>query len=298
MTSSKLTKCLFNDRGYCKYREQCRKQHHKSICPIKNCDKKCNARHPKPCKFKSECRFNAKNICAFKHNTIGREDDELDALKNEIESLKSENQRKELELERLENENQEFKEKVDDDKEGNFRQKVEYLGNTNESLKAKVIKLEINHVNEKVLLMKDFEAKQAVTVLKFEKELAYYKSQVDSLNDKVTVIQNINDHYKDEIKISNTENAKVKEELVKSNYVLKSQNVEIQKFKAELKCGKCEFIAKDLSNLVLHMTNGKHVDQSKHLSCTDCDFTCETDSHLKMHKSFKHAVKIENFKFT
>ena len=168
MTSSKLTKCLFNDRGYCKYREQCRKQHHKSICPIKNCDKNCNARHPKPCKFKSECRFNAKNICAFKHNTIGKEDGELDTLKKEIESLKLENQRKELELGRLENENKEFKEKVIDDKDRNFSQKVGFLRKENESLQAKVVTLEINHANEKDLLMKDFEAKQAATVLKLD----------------------------------------------------------------------------------------------------------------------------------
>ena len=149
MTSSKLTKCLFNDRGYCKYREQCRKQHHKSICPIKNCDKKCNARHPKPCKFKSECRFNAKNICAFKHNTIGKEDGELDTLEKKIESLKAENLRKEIELERLENENKKFKEKVIDDKERSFRQKVEILRNENESLKAMVVTLEVNHTNER-----------------------------------------------------------------------------------------------------------------------------------------------------
>ena len=108
MTSSKLTKCSFNDRGYCKFREHCRKQHHKTICPNEKCDRNCNARHPKPCKFKTKCKFNAKLICAYKHDTIANEEGALDDLEREIESLKLENQRKEAQLERLEDEKKEY----------------------------------------------------------------------------------------------------------------------------------------------------------------------------------------------
>ena len=84
------------------------------------------------------------------------------------------------------------------------------------------------------------------------------------------------------------ETSKLKQEL-------KSKTVVVEKFNAQLKCSKCNFIGNDLSNLVIHMANGRHTELFKSLSCNDCDFTCETESHLKMHKSFKHAV---NFKFT
>ena len=77
--------------------------------------------------------------------------------------------------------------------------------------------------------------------------------------------------------------------------VVKSKDLEIKKFKAELKCNKYDFVAKDLSNLILHMSSGKHSELRKDLYCSECDFTCETDSHLKMHTSFKHPV---NFKFS
>ena len=82
------TKCLYNDSGFCKYGEKCRKTHHKSICLRNNCDKKCNSRHPKPCKFKAKCKFLAKAICAFKHEN---DEKDLDDLKRQIESLKQEN---------------------------------------------------------------------------------------------------------------------------------------------------------------------------------------------------------------
>ena len=93
------TKCLYNDSGFCKYGEKCRKTHHKSICLRNNCDKKCNSRHPKPCKFKAKCKFLAKAICAFNHEN---DEQDLDDLKRQIESLKQENKDKKMTLLKLE----------------------------------------------------------------------------------------------------------------------------------------------------------------------------------------------------
>ena len=188
----------------------CRKHHHKSICQIKNCDKSCNARHPKPCKYKSKCKFNARSICAFKHATSANEEDDLDTLKKEIESLKQENKRKESELQRLEAEHLKLKPVKNII---NLEDKIEILDNEKQSLKVKVSMLE----NENKLIKKELEVQQGVLIKKdtdLEKQLTDYKVQVDALKDKVSDIQNINEHYKMEIKSRNieVENRKVASE--------------------------------------------------------------------------------------
>ena len=65
-----LAKCPYNDSGYCKFNNECRKSHSLSICKKEKCDKKCPDRHPKDFKFKEECRFLEKNICAFNHDYV------------------------------------------------------------------------------------------------------------------------------------------------------------------------------------------------------------------------------------
>ena len=46
-----LSKCLFNNYGYCKYKEECKKKHSSGICQNPECDGKCPERHPKHCKL-------------------------------------------------------------------------------------------------------------------------------------------------------------------------------------------------------------------------------------------------------
>ena len=85
-------KCSFNDTGFCKYGDQCRKMHYKTICSIDNCDKRCHSRHPKPCKHGGKCKFFAKKICASKHDTIANDDEKAyQTLKKSHEILRFEN---------------------------------------------------------------------------------------------------------------------------------------------------------------------------------------------------------------
>ena len=98
----KKEKCSFNDSGYCRFGDKCRNVHHKSICSRKYCDKSCNSRHPKPCRFEENCIFLAKGICAFKHSSSENENKDLDDLKRQVEDLKKENEKKQLKLKELE----------------------------------------------------------------------------------------------------------------------------------------------------------------------------------------------------
>ena len=98
------SRCLFHDRGFCKFRDHCRKHHFKNVCQNNECVKKCNNRHPKSCKFLLECRFLAKNIFAFSHapnkskesKEIKDHEEEIAKLKVEIVNLKDDVNRKKI----------------------------------------------------------------------------------------------------------------------------------------------------------------------------------------------------------
>ena len=97
--------CEYYSCGYCKYKEQCKKNHVKEECDNGiNCHEKetCKLRHPKICKRMINygyCRYGVK--CAYKHNHIKNsygEDAiediknikaELDVLKNTVKALMS-----------------------------------------------------------------------------------------------------------------------------------------------------------------------------------------------------------------
>ena len=77
------SKCLFNDVGYCKFQESCRKHHYSEKCEVKNCDRRCSKRHPKECKHGEKCKFKAKDICAFNHDGSGNKS--MDEFKDKLE---------------------------------------------------------------------------------------------------------------------------------------------------------------------------------------------------------------------
>ena len=101
-----ISKCLFHDRGYCKFRSHCRKQHFQGVCQQNQCDRKCQNRHPKPCKFLDQCKFLRKNICAYAHASIASnllsDDEEVSKLMEEIRLLKTENETKIAKIKDLE----------------------------------------------------------------------------------------------------------------------------------------------------------------------------------------------------
>ena len=80
--------------------------------------------------------------------------------------------------------------------------------------------------------------------------------------------------------------------------IIECNNIEIENLKEELKCSQCDFKADNLSKLVMHMEIGKHSENSKSFPCNDCDFTCQTESDLKKHKSSNHTVKFGEFKLS
>ena len=64
---NKSKKCLYNKFGFCKYREDCRKQHFLDKCSDSECDQECDKRHPKECNRGESCKFYKKKICSYDH---------------------------------------------------------------------------------------------------------------------------------------------------------------------------------------------------------------------------------------
>ena len=83
--------CLFHKYGFCKNGDKCTKAHLKEECRDRECDsKKCDKRHPRPCKHLLQngfCKFNL--ICSYSHRLPKMIEDQnikIEALENKIES--------------------------------------------------------------------------------------------------------------------------------------------------------------------------------------------------------------------
>lgn len=89
------SKCLFNDVGFCNYRESCRKKHFVEKCKEEKCDKGCYKRHPKECKHGENCDFHKRNICAYDHDNLSKraidviDDDVKKQLEDKVNTFES-----------------------------------------------------------------------------------------------------------------------------------------------------------------------------------------------------------------
>ena len=83
--------CYHNNRGFCSFRDKCRYQHYKQVCPNRICrEPECKNRHPVLCKYKEHCKFDKRSICAFKHVPLTNDDGDMKAMVVEIKNLKDE----------------------------------------------------------------------------------------------------------------------------------------------------------------------------------------------------------------
>ena len=62
--------CKHFQTVFCKFGDICRKKHVKETCKVKNCNKTCSLRHPKPCKYFAKnkfCKFG--ESCCYDHSS-------------------------------------------------------------------------------------------------------------------------------------------------------------------------------------------------------------------------------------
>ena len=87
-------KCPFYNRGFCKFKDDCKKEHPKEVCDENNCtEEHCVKRHPNPCKFGFRCVFKKKKICLYSHVTLACDDakfnDEIQEITKKMSYLEN-----------------------------------------------------------------------------------------------------------------------------------------------------------------------------------------------------------------
>ena len=73
--------CSHFQVGYCKYETKCRHKHIEEECQTKSCNKRCQQRHIKRCRYGTKCKII--DVCQFKHNVRERHID-ADHIKKDI----------------------------------------------------------------------------------------------------------------------------------------------------------------------------------------------------------------------
>ena len=83
--------CMFHKYGFCKNGDKCNRSHLQEVCLKRECDsRKCDKRHPRPCKLVMEngfCKFGTK--CSYSHRLpkiIEDQNIKIEALERMIES--------------------------------------------------------------------------------------------------------------------------------------------------------------------------------------------------------------------
>ena len=172
--------CKFNKFGYCKYKNECKKNHVKEYCKDgQNCEsvKLCTSRHPKMCKriaLEGLCRFGEK--CAYSHKRISNftslehenVHEDVKVLKVEVNALK-----KALKsLIDIREEKEELKKAVIDIKE-----EINFLDSSNREVVKRIINLEKNQNNDS----KDKSEHNCETILVKEADESHTQESVEDL---------------------------------------------------------------------------------------------------------------------
>ena len=86
-----MEKCYFFDKGYCKLKSKCLKNHPSSDCKGQCQDKKsCSSRHRVQCKNGNTCIYKASKSCEFLHiEKIKNEDNVMENIHESIEQIKA-----------------------------------------------------------------------------------------------------------------------------------------------------------------------------------------------------------------
>ena len=83
--------CKHNQKGFCKFGEECTKYHENEICRDERCcSNSCRKRHPRSCKYFREngvCKFG--QGCAYLHSETVKKT-EIDILNKEMNNMKVE----------------------------------------------------------------------------------------------------------------------------------------------------------------------------------------------------------------
>ena len=268
------SKCLFNDCGFCKYKEKCSKQHFLEKCKVENCNKECSKRHPKVCKHGLDCRFHKMKVCAYDHEAIdskASKNDKLSKLENNVKSV--------------ENNLREFKE-IKDICEKQSKD-IEVLKRQNE-IKAK----QSESRNKALDDLKEFSEMMKNEIQCLKKENKEQKTKMQNMEDKIEELaqnQTLN-----KILTDSTDAVTKDDEVIKpkENIEVIEQNLNTKKkkiTKAVIEERLINAYENDVDVMYQDFENsGLDVLSQR---CNKCDHKTHSEGHLRQHKVANHKSK-------
>ena len=188
----KVTVCKYNQQGFCKYRQQCSKQHINRICPSHPlCQHRaCEMRHPKQCRTFSQyskCHF---TNCAYLHSTdpntkkLDRLEQELSDLKETVFNLSSRCEELKLQLQKV---------NFDDVKQ-HENEDIEHLKETVKKLLKQSKAKNEKHMCKKSEVRKKTKCKKVKIVKMYECKQCDYKCEKEITLKKHRNTKHINHH--------------------------------------------------------------------------------------------------------
>ena len=269
--------CKFNQYGYCRYKEMCRKQHINEKCENSSCERKaCSLRHPKLCKFFREngfCKFG--EWCKFIHFE------------------------KENNLDNYEKENEFILEKL-----ANIDKKLENLQQCEEEILNK------KFFDVKMSKLESIIAEKDARIYDFVEKINEMEANIDTLDNTNTVLKEKLEAIEKEMEETNTKKDDTTKLLEKRIYILERRRLgydfcdycEIEfilgseKDRKEkethirnnhtFECSVCDFKLQNKEELVIHLST------CEIYVCSLCSYRHKRISELKNHCKTKHTKNI------
>ena len=160
--------CHFNKFGFCKFGNQCFRQHENKLCENVNCKVlECRLRHPKKCRFFTEyyyCKFGS--YCKFSHERF-EEGKSIKLIEKPLEDVQKEIMRKDKEIENMNNEMSKLEKKI--------KSEISIITQKNEAMEKE---------------LKELREENKVT----RSKLNSIEREVDDLKNRLKCVENSEDH--------------------------------------------------------------------------------------------------------
>ena len=264
-------KCVYHDRGYCKFGDKCHNQHPDKVCS-KNCfNEDCEFRHPNPCKYGQRCLFNKKNICVYSHETFpcnANSENDLELKKKvfDMEKKLKEIEAKETNIEPI---NIGIAKQVD--------KKVESLENK--------MKTFLKVIEEKDSRISSLEKKLENLEKRSKEEKSQKDKKIKDLENLLKKPQN-NQREVEQFDCTQCEFTTTSKQGLKTH--VKRKHTEIISEKYPKTCELCDAKVNDMKELKLHMKT--HSYKESNFQCEDCDFCGPNEYTMEVHTGRYHCT--------
>ena len=280
-------KCVYHDRGYCKFGDKCHNQHPDKVC-FNNCfNEDCEFRHPNPCKYGQRCLFNKKKTCVYSHVTFACDSEKIKNIENKL---------KEFENKEKQNEPTGALEKNVEKKLKEFEKKIETFENSG---LAKQVDKKLESMENKMKTFLNVLEEKDSRILSLEKKLENLenksKEEKNQKDKKIKDLENLlkkqekNQSAVEKFNCEQCEFTTTSKQGLKTHIKRKHTEITAEKYPAI--CELCDVKVNDEKELKLHMKT--HSYRESNFQCEDCDFCGPNEFTMEVHAGRKHSTVSE-----